>query len=275
MPSSVTAIPPTLGRGCSSVNPNTSGSAMTSASRTWNWSPYSAAAVSPATAMKPARRTGCARPNMPYSSCRQMHPSANRPSAKITPPSTTRKIAKAIAGTAAIRRAPRSEPPSPPSPRRPRRGRRRTSGPRTRSGLRVRPPTVRPAGVCAPDEERPLAIRARSSRAEAPAAAGELGKRLLERLAREVRPQLVAEDELGVRRLPQQVVRQALLAARADDQVGVVHLGRVQARTEVLLGAAVEAPRGVDDLGAPAVVERDEQRDPLVARGQLFGPRHP
>ena len=52
----------------------------------------------------------------------------------------------------------------------------------------------------------------------------------LERVAVEVRPQLVAEDELGVRRLPQEVVAQALLAARADDEVRVVHLGRVEQR---------------------------------------------
>ena len=45
----------------------------------------------------------------------------------------------------------------------------------------------------------------------------------LERLAGEVRPQLVGEHELGVRRLPDQEVRQPLLAARADHEVGIVH----------------------------------------------------
>src|SRR5215207_3526455 len=76
----------------------------------------------------------------------------------------------------------------------------------------------------------------------------------------EVRPQLLAEDELGVGRLPHEVVAETLLAARADDEVRVVHLGRVQQRAEVLLVAAGEVACGVDDLGTAAVVEGDEQR---------------
>src|SRR5438270_10699036 len=96
---------------------------------------------------------------------------------------------------------------------------------------------------------------------EPPPALPELGERGLEGLAREVGPQLVAEDELGVGRLPEQVVGQALLAAGADDEVGVVHLGRVEQRGEVGLVAAAEARGGVEDLRAPAVVEGDEQRD--------------
>ena len=43
-----------------------------------------------------------------------------------------------------------------------------------------------------------------------------------------------------------------------------MHLGRVEQRAEVLLAAALEALGGVDDLRAPAVVEGDEQRDPVV-----------
>src|SRR6187200_3062183 len=65
-----------------------------------------------------------------------------------------------------------------------------------------------------------------------------LGQRGLEGLAGEVRPELVAEDELGVGRLPQQVVARAPLAARADDEVGVVHLGGVEEAPEGLLAAA-------------------------------------
>ena len=60
-----------------------------------------------------------------------------------------------------------------------------------------------------------------------------LVQRRLERLAREVRPQLVGEDELRVGALPQQVVAQPLLAARADDEVRVVHLRRVEQPPEV------------------------------------------
>src|SRR3954454_24391802 len=83
----------------------------------------------------------------------------------------------------------------------------------------------------------------------------------LERLACEVGPQLVDEHQLGVGRLPHQVVRQPPLAARADDEVGVMHLGRVEQRSDAGLVAAGEAGGGVDDLRWPAVVEGDEERD--------------
>ena len=83
---------------------------------------------------------------------------------------------------------------------------------------------------------------------------------------REVGPELVAEDELRVGALPEQVVGDPLLAAGADQQVGVVHLGRVQALAELLLVPALERRGGVEDLGAAAVVEGDEQGDPVVRR---------
>src|SRR4051812_7993319 len=63
---------------------------------------------------------------------------------------------------------------------------------------------------------------------EPPLALAVLRQRRLEGLAGEVGPQLVDEDQLRVRRLPHQVVRQAPLPARADHEVGVVHLGRVE-----------------------------------------------
>ena len=93
-----------------------------------------------------------------------------------------------------------------------------------------------------------------------------------ERLAPEVGPELVAEDELRVGALPEQEVRDPLLAAGPDQQVGIVHLGRVEAAAEVLLGAALEASRGVDDLRPAAVVEGDEERDPVVGGGRAPRP---
>src|SRR5271165_4483356 len=162
----------------------------------------------------------------------QTTPSTNIPSANTTPPSITRNSATAIAGIAASTRAPRSEPGSRRLPLR---------LPRLRDGGR-RPALRRsgrvaggdcaaraPPGVCGP-----LDISSRSSPTEPASALGVLRERLLERLAREVRPQLLAEHQLRVRGLPQQVVGQAPLAARADDQVGVVHLRRVQACAELL-----------------------------------------
>ena len=51
---------------------------------------------------------------------------------------------------------------------------------------------------------------------------------------------------------------------------GIAHLRRVQQRPELLLGGAVEATGGVDDLGATAVVECHVERDPLVGGGLLL-----
>src|SRR3954470_13022307 len=91
-----------------------------------------------------------------------------------------------------------------------------------------------------------------------------LVERCLERLTREVRPQLVTEHELGVGELPQQVVRYAQLAARADQEGGTVHFGRVEVGAELFLVLAREVSRRVQDLRPAAVVERHEQRDALV-----------
>src|SRR5215210_5044633 len=97
---------------------------------------------------------------------------------------------------------------------------------------------------------------------------------LLERFAREIRPELVAEDELGIGELPQQVVRDAELAARSDQKVGIVHVGCVEVAPEVLLGVTREGSRCVDDLRSAAVVECHEQRDALVAVRELLRPVH-
>ena len=64
------------------------------------------------------------------------------------------------------------------------------------------------------------------------------GQRALELLAVEVGPQLVREVQLRVGGLPQQEVGQPQLAAGADDQLRVLHVGRVQVPAELLLPAA-------------------------------------
>jgi hypothetical protein len=114
-----------------------------------------------------------------------------------------------------------------------------------------------------------------SANAEAASAGGELGERLFERHTREVGPQLVAEDELGVGRLPQEVVGEAALSARADDDLGVMHLGGVEELSEVLLLAALEGAGSVEDLRPPAVVESNEKGDAGVGACNALGPAHP
>jgi transcription elongation factor GreA len=101
----------------------------------------------------------------------------------------------------------------------------------------------------------------------------------------EVRPERIAEVVLGVSRLPQQEPREAYLAGRADDQVGVRHPGRVQMSSDVLIGQftrnlAEGAPRGslleqqcldgIDDFPAPAVPDGNLHEQPVVV-GRGFG----
>src|SRR5919198_1617459 len=92
----------------------------------------------------------------------------------------------------------------------------------------------------------------------------------------EVRPQGVDEDELGVRELPEQEVRDAKLARRPDQQVRIRHVRLVQAGRECLLvdlvrfDAVLDEPAcGGGQLGAPAVVEGDPELEPLVS-GRLL-----
>src|SRR3954463_12312671 len=75
-----------------------------------------------------------------------------------------------------------------------------------------------------------------------------------------VRPQRVLEHQFGVRRLPQQEVRDALLAAGANEEIDVRHLRLVEVAREHLVAdlrrveaagrdVARERSRGVSDLG--------------------------
>src|SRR6202035_1769263 len=189
-------------------------------------------------------------------------PSRNTPSVNTRPPSITRNRTTASAGMATSTREVSSE--------RSRRGRLRRRGGRARPDRPLGAGGVRPAPRIPAGVRGAPAISRPSPSTEAPPALRELGQRLLQRLAREVGPQLVAEDELRVGGLPQEVVRQAALAARADDEVGIVHLRRVQTGAELLLATSAEAARGVDDLRPAAVVEGHEQRDPAVLGGQGF-----
>src|SRR5215213_10305071 len=101
-----------------------------------------------------------------------------------------------------------------------------------------------------------------------------LVERGLEGLAREVGPELVAEHELRVGQLPEQVVRDPQLAARSDQEVGVVHVRCVEVAAELILAVTREGSRCVHDLRPAAVVERHEQRDALVTGGEFLGPVH-
>src|SRR4051812_27133328 len=114
--------------------------------------------------------------------------------------------------------------------------------------------------------------------AEAAPAAGVIVEGCAELLLAEVRPERVQEDELRVGELPQEEVRDPQLAGRADQKIGIRHLGRVQVRRECVLVdrlAAGDGPvRGVDKLGAPAVVESDPQVEVAIALRLALECRH-
>src|SRR4051812_20312938 len=93
--------------------------------------------------------------------------------------------------------------------------------------------------------------------AEAPPALRVLPERLAEVTAVEVRPEPVDEDELCIGELPEHEVRDAELAARADQEVGIRELGGVQVRGEDVLvdlagvdAAVGDTARRLDELGA-------------------------
>src|SRR5205085_1446709 len=107
--------------------------------------------------------------------------------------------------------------------------------------------------------------------AEAAPAAGVVVEGCAELLLAEVGPERVDEDELGVRELPQEEVRDPQLAGGPDQQIRVRHLGGAQKRREHRLVSLAPGPngavRGLDDLRAASVVERDPEIETTVALG--------
>src|SRR6267143_2042162 len=113
---------------------------------------------------------------------------------------------------------------------------------------------------------------------ETPLAALVVGDGAVEIRRPEIGPERRRHPELGVGDLPQQEVRHAHLAARADQQIGIRHALGVERAADVRLRyrlrrqlarlhAARERAEGVEQLVASAIVEGDEQREAgVVAR---------
>src|SRR5437868_1691688 len=119
----------------------------------------------------------------------------------------------------------------------------------------------------------PRASRARSGgdAPEASLASLEREHRLEQLAPPEVGPQHARDVQLRVRDLPQQEVRDPLLAGRADEQVGVGTVGGVEPRRDRVLVDLLrrqaprrdvlgEQPRRTQDLGAAAVGDEQIQR---------------
>ena len=87
--------------------------------------------------------------------------------------------------------------------------------------------------------------------AKAPVAPLELRQGRVHVALGKVRPEHVGEIQLRVRALPGQEVTQALLSARADDEVGVRNAGRIQIAAEHIL-RELRRGTGLVGLGIPA-----------------------
>src|SRR5580658_7762111 len=109
-----------------------------------------------------------------------------------------------------------------------------------------------------------------------------VAERVFEVALAEIGPHGAGEDELGVSGLPEQEVADALLAAGADDEIGVGHVGGEEMMREEILvdGLGRQRPGlrqlgdgagGTDDLGAAAIGKRHGQSQPEVVGGQRLG----
>jgi hypothetical protein len=120
-----------------------------------------------------------------------------------------------------------------------------------------------------------------STRASAPepaVAAGELEEGGVEGVRPEVGPERVGGEQLGVRGLPDEEVREALLAARPDDEVRIGQAARVQRVRDRLLvdpggvhAARREPPERIDELRPSGVVECDVQEEAVATRRRVEG----
>src|SRR5215212_9434856 len=92
----------------------------------------------------------------------------------------------------------------------------------------------------------------------------------------EIRPQRVAEVQLGVREVPQQEVADALLAAGADQQIGIRQAGEREVTAELCFVDVFRAQfardtplghpaRGYSEIPATAVRDGNDERHAAIA----------
>src|SRR5262245_46493942 len=119
-----------------------------------------------------------------------------------------------------------------------------SSGPRTRADrIRMSRPRFRPArGVGASAADAAIASLTPTK----------LRDRLLKVLLAEVGPQRVDKHQLGIGALPQQEIADALLAAGADQQVGIGHARRQEFTLEALFVDGVRRQFARGDLPGEA-----------------------
>src|SRR5262249_18609252 len=101
-------------------------------------------------------------------------------------------------------------------------------GPQTTKAMTVGIPTGALGRRCASRGSRAGRPGRRSEAPEATRAALVLGHRAVEISGGEVGPEDRQDEELGIRDLPEQEVREPVLAARPDQEIGIGHTGGVE-----------------------------------------------
>src|SRR4051794_30965827 len=93
----------------------------------------------------------------------------------------------------------------------------------------------------------------------------------------EIGPQRVGEVELAVGELPEQEVADPLLAAGADEQIGLGRVAHGEVGGEIVLADFVfrtvrfrQPPEGLENIPAPPVVGGDGERELAISGGQIL-----
>src|SRR5688572_23504567 len=122
--------------------------------------------------------------------------------------------------------------------------------------------------------------------AEAALASAECGERSLEVRLVEIRPQHIADVDLGIGEIPQQEIADAMIAAGADEQVRIRHVAEAEFFREARLvdgvdtdGAACDfrgqLARRLQDVPASAVTHGHLQPEAGVGGHELLARGHP
>src|SRR5262245_56970657 len=148
------------------------------------------------------------------------------------------------------------------------------------AAVSVRTASNRLAAACGGEQSRVLRVLdLLAGASEPPLAAAIPIERLVERHGIEVRPEALGEEQLGVSKLPEQEVADALLAPGANEQVRLGRIRHRKIRRKVLFcdpsldrtGLLARQPRqSLQDVPAPTVVGRDRQREAGIALGQAL-----